>query len=144
MSTLNHSSIILKGAEAMWKCRSRALKAQAGAVPGRTDGDALEEEWRKSYIRNPSLWVEPHLIRVYTQEEMETTLNKVKKNRKHTEAIQQTWMGNAVSLAGALTSWGRPVGGWAGKGLWSVNWTTFQKVSNMIRMCLRKTDLFIV
>lgn len=63
----------------MWKRRSRALKAQAGAVPGRTDGDAPERT--KSYIRNPSLWVEPHLIRVYTQAEMETILNKVKKTR---------------------------------------------------------------
>jgi hypothetical protein len=81
MSTLNHSSIILKGAEVMGKCRSRALKAQAGAVPGRTDRDALEEERTKCYIRNPLLWVEPHLIRVHTQEEMETILNKVKETR---------------------------------------------------------------
>lgn len=65
----------------MWKCRSRALKAQAGAVPGRTDRDALEEERTKCYIRNPLLWVEPHLIRVHTQEEMETILNKVKETR---------------------------------------------------------------
>lgn len=76
----------------MWKCRSRALKAQAGLYLEELMECTPKAE-RKSYIRNPSLWVEPHLMRYIHTEEMETTLNKIKKNRKHTEAIQQTWTG---------------------------------------------------